>query len=123
MTFVFSVLIFDSFFSGNGGFYRLYSCLYLSPNIGPVIYLDQDVVVLANIQDLWRAADSEYLFQIKSCSGVMIVNNQKFYKHFWRSLREIKLPANAVGDQILLNKVKDYLKSKKKTWCQSGANS
>ena len=111
---VFSILIFVSLLSGGGGWYRLYSSMYLSPKIGPVIYLDQDVVVLASIQDLWKAADPQYMFQIKRCSGVMIFNNQKFSKDFWHSLRETKIHANAVGDQILLTKVKGHLENRKR---------
>ena len=68
-----------------GGYYRLFAHLVL-PSVTSVLYLDTDVVVLANLNQLWEHANDLTLYQFSASdtpnNGFMLMNIDKFGR-FW----------------------------------------
>ena len=62
-----------------GSFFRLFVKDVLGSDISHVLYMDPDVVIMANLQGLWKHVDSNALFQWgeNMCSGFLILNVQK----------------------------------------------
>jgi lipopolysaccharide biosynthesis glycosyltransferase len=94
-----------------GTYYRLFVNDILPSDVRHVIYLDTDVIFLANLAELWRHVDDRLLFQWGSeCAGVLLLNVHRFGE-FWGILKRsnwtgVELPH---ADQSILNKVmQDY---------------
>ena len=89
-----------------GGYYRLLAYKILAPlNIGPTLYMDTDVVVLANLNDLIKNVDDTKIFQGSStsfCSGFTVINMRKFHE-FWDKVD--KLEQVPVVDQDIMLEV------------------
>eukprot|EP00529_Nitzschia_sp_RCC80_P029050 CAMPEP_0113468522 /NCGR_PEP_ID=MMETSP0014_2-20120614/15401_1 /TAXON_ID=2857 /ORGANISM="Nitzschia sp." /LENGTH=326 /DNA_ID=CAMNT_0000360919 /DNA_START=348 /DNA_END=1328 /DNA_ORIENTATION=- /assembly_acc=CAM_ASM_000159 len=102
---------------GMGSMYRLFAYEVLPINTGPVVYMDTDVVVLADLQELWQngvvpaARDNNYLFQIgkRDRSAGFLVINVDHMKEFWDILRTAKSTgiyrAQRMDDQAMLHAV------------------
>ena len=106
-----------------GGYFRMFADELLPPGLGKVIYLDNDVVIMANLQELWRSVEattaSEEAKEAKGanahrflyhngCSGFMIINFDRFHL-FWHYLERI--PLNRIshaGDQQLISRVSQF---------------
>ena len=75
-----------------GGYYRLLAYKILaSMNIGPTLYMDTDVIIMSNLNDLMKSIDDSKLFQGSStsfCSGFTIINMQKFHE-FWEKVDQL----------------------------------
>ena len=82
-----------------GAFFRLLAhqvLLQYDPTIQYVIYLDPDVIVLANLQALWKERpihDPHNLFAWgeRMCSGMLLLNLQRL-DLFWKLTDTLKLP-------------------------------
>lgn len=92
-----------------GGYYRLLAYKILGPlNIGPTIYMDTDVVVLANLNDLVKNFDNSKVFQgsAKSfCSGFVVINMRIFHK-FWDIVNANKPKKLITSDQDIMEEVR-----------------
>jgi hypothetical protein len=57
-----------------------------------VLYLDPDVVIMANLGELWRHADSQYHFQwgVMECSGFLLINVPKVHE-IWQEAKTLPL--------------------------------
>jgi hypothetical protein len=86
-----------------GGYYRLLAFKVIPPSIGPVIYMDTDVVILTNLNDIWKLVDREKVIQLATswvCSGFMILHMDKF-DLFWAKLDTVPKITHG-GDQHLV---------------------
>lgn len=91
-----------------GGYYRLFASQVLDAEVGPVLYMDTDSLILANLNDLYQYVDSTKMFQVSSTwinSGFMIVNVAKF-NEFWDLLDAVP-EIDSGGDQTLITLVAD----------------
>lgn len=96
-----------------GGYFRLFAHTILEERgIDEVVYMDTDVVIIANLNDLVRSMNTtheenesimwQYAKSVAN-SGFMVLNMKKFH-HFWDLIS--KLPQiNSGGDQALLAQV------------------
>ncbi|KAL3938270.1 MAG: hypothetical protein SGBAC_006793 [Bacillariaceae sp.] len=69
-----------------GTFFRLFAYDVLPPNVEHVVYLDTDVVIVSNLQELWKHRNSSSMFQWSSdtrCAGFMMLNVRQMGKTFW----------------------------------------
>jgi hypothetical protein len=82
----------DWFRHTQGAYFRLFAHEVLPPSVRHFIYLDSDVVVLANLQHLWRQWNPRYYFQWGSewCSGFMLLNRETL-PDFWARIRNYDL--------------------------------
>ncbi len=95
-----------------GGYFRLFASTVLKERgVDEVIYMDTDVVVVANLNDLvlsmntTHVANENMVYQFSGNSGFMVLNMQKFHI-FWDLIS--KLPEiKSGGDQALLSAVID----------------
>jgi hypothetical protein len=99
-----------------GGYYRLLAHQVLNleridksyPSIRSILYMDSDVVILANLNDLIphiQTNSTTILFQgAKSwfCSGFTVLNLPAFDNLFWKLLDSIEEPIPSVGDQAIM---------------------
>jgi len=89
-----------------GGYYRLLAYQVLAPRgVGLALYVDTDVIILANLNDLMRSMDDTKLFQGSAtsfCSGFAVINMQRFHE-FWESVDG--LGKVLVGDQDVMTAV------------------
>ena len=108
---------------GPGGLFRLFSYEILPADTAPVLYLDNDVVIFANLNEINSIIDDRYMYQVgvgkDVCSGLMIINLQRF-QDFWGYLSQVsarRIPTNSgrVGDQLLLHRVKELLRNRNLT--------
>jgi hypothetical protein len=55
-----------------------------------VLYIDPDVVIMANLEDVWRHADTEYHFQwgVSVCAGFLLLNVPKV-NEIWQTARTL----------------------------------
>lgn len=98
-----------------GGYYRLLAYQVLpkhnNETIGPILYMDADVVVLANLNDLWRKVDTTkgYLYQWSTNaarqkqgpnSGFVVFHLDKFEQ--WWDLLDRLPKITSGGDQALM---------------------
>ena len=86
-----------------GGYYRLLAFKIIPPSVGPVIYMDTDVVFLTNLNSLWKLVDREKVIQLSTkqiCSGFMILHMEKF-DLFWSKLDTLPNITHG-GDQSLV---------------------
>lgn len=62
-----------------GTYFRLFVKDVLANDISHVLYMDIDVVIMSNLQDVWKHIDSNALFQWgeNMCAGFLILNVQK----------------------------------------------
>ena len=89
-----------------GGYYRLLASKVLDPEIGPVLYMDTDTLILANLNDFHKYVDPKYMFQVSATwinSGFMVVNMAKF-NGFWDLLDAVP-DLDSGGDQTLVTVV------------------
>lgn len=58
-----------------GAFFRLFANDVLPEGVENVVYIDSDVVVLANLQEIWNQIDPNVVFQwgVTQCSGFMLL--------------------------------------------------
>ena len=93
-----------------GSFFRLFGHDILPKTVQHVIYLDTDVVVMANLAELWHSKDEDAVFMLGSdlCDGFMILNLYKGSK-LWELAARIDIPAmrkefprNNIDDNLLL---------------------
>jgi lipopolysaccharide biosynthesis glycosyltransferase len=87
-----------------GGYYRLFANRVLPKDVMTALYMDQDIVILANLGNLFSYTNSSYLFQwsatSKPNSGFVLLHLSKF-EQFWELLD--KLPEITHGsDQALM---------------------
>eukprot|EP00980_Cylindrotheca_fusiformis_P003770 scaffold834_cov123-Cylindrotheca_fusiformis.AAC.17 len=70
-----------------GAIFRLFAYETLPSDVEFVIYMDTDVAMLANLQDLWRLRNSTALFQWGKalCSGFVLLNLRQIRQQhsFW----------------------------------------
>jgi len=103
---------------GVGGLFRLFANEILPNGTGPILYLDNDVVVFANLNEINAIIDPQYMYQVgylkDVCSGLMILNVDRFHR-FWPELRKLpfhKMPYNGkIGDQKMLALVREQNRS------------
>jgi hypothetical protein len=78
-----------------------------------VLYLDPDVVIMANLQELWRHADTKYHFQwgISECAGFLLLNVPKM-NEIWQLAKTLPLlnisklgTGQAANDQLVFKAV------------------
>ncbi|OEU22485.1 hypothetical protein FRACYDRAFT_232642 [Fragilariopsis cylindrus CCMP1102] len=88
-----------------GGYYRLLAYKILAPlNVGPTLYMDTDVIVLSNLNDLVKNIDGTKLFQGSSkffCSGFTVINMAKFHE-FWEKVDQLE-QVRVVDQDIMLD--------------------
>ena len=97
-----------------GAWFRLFAYQVLPlDNVENVLYLDTDVIIMADIGELWRRIDSDRLFHIgESESSGFIVLNLRKTETIWKmastyDLRNITdLLHTHAGDQLLLRAIK-----------------
>jgi hypothetical protein len=103
-----------------GGYYRLLAYQVIpkhhNETFGPILYMDTDVVVLANLNDLWRNVDTTkgYLYQWSTHkrrqkqgpnSGFVVFHLDKF-EQWWDLLDQLP-QIRSGGDQDLLVDIHD----------------
>jgi lipopolysaccharide biosynthesis glycosyltransferase len=86
-----------------GGYYRLFAHNVLGElDIGPALYMDSDVVILSNLNDLMNNMDETKLLQGSSstwfCSGFVLVNVKRFDK-FWEKVDQLDMDPMPISDQ------------------------
>ena len=96
-----------------GGYFRLLAYQILSKrDIDEVLYLDTDVVILANLNDLMRYMNTTHeenkdmIWQYDAAwpnSGFMVINMKKFHR-FWELITQLPTIRHA-GDQTLLSMI------------------
>jgi hypothetical protein len=86
-----------------GIYYRLLAADVLDTKyIGPVVYMDTDVVIMANLNDILPVLDPTKLYQFSATwpnSGFMVINTKRFHI-YWEMLRNLTLTHG--NDQSLL---------------------
>jgi len=100
-----------------GAFFRLFAHRILPKDIENVIYMDTDVVILSNLQNLWKIVNHDDengpLFYIgeSQCSGFIVINLKKTVK-IWEAASKADL-ANisqhthqAPDDQLVFRSIK-----------------
>jgi hypothetical protein len=88
----------DHFRHTVGAYYRLFADDVLNATtIDDVLYMDSDVIVMSNLDRLWRDIRSkrpqhQYHFQWgkEQCSGLLVINIQKL-KDFWKRIKDYDL--------------------------------
>jgi hypothetical protein len=105
---------------GPGGLFRLFAHEILpQASVESVLYLDNDVVVFANLAEILHIQNATYMYQIgvhkDDCSGLMILNLRKFasFFEFLKLVEPRKLlpKSRKVGDQLMLHRVKEMLRN------------
>jgi hypothetical protein len=105
---------------GPGGLFRLFAHEILpQASVESVLYLDNDVVVMANLAEILHIQNATYMYQIgvhkDDCSGLMILNVRKFASFFeYLKLvepRKLLPKSRKVGDQLMLHRVKEMLRN------------
>ncbi len=96
-----------------GGYYRLFAYQVLKDRgVDEALYMDTDVVILANLNDLMRYMNTTHeqnesiiwqFAETSANSGFMILNMNKFHK-FWELVAQLP-KIDSGGDQKLLNLV------------------
>eukprot|EP00977_Amphora_coffeiformis_P012177 scaffold2997_cov182-Amphora_coffeaeformis.AAC.7 len=89
-----------------GAYFRLFANEILDGDVQNVLYMDSDVVIVANLDELWRHANAEKVFhwgKNSLCSGFMIMNVQKLAE-IWDRMPLLGpwKPTDTPGDQIIL---------------------
>jgi lipopolysaccharide biosynthesis glycosyltransferase len=71
-----------------GTFFRLYAYEVLPASAEHAVYLDTDVMITTNLQELWRMRNSSNHFQWGEtrCAGFMILNLRLMRQKFWKLL-------------------------------------
>ena len=97
-----------------GGYFRMFADELLPRGLGNLIYLDNDVVIMANLQDFWRSFEATNTFNEQrfmyhnGCSGFMVIDFDRFHI-FWRYLPQIPLERiDNAGDQHLIGLVSHF---------------
>lgn len=69
-----------------GTFFRLYAYDVLPESAEHAVYLDTDVMITTNLQELWRMRNSSTYFQWGEtrCAGFMILNLRLMRQNFWK---------------------------------------
>lgn len=91
-----------------GTYFRLYAHRVLPNNIEHVLYMDTDVVIMANLDSLWENVDRNSAFQWgdDGCAGFLVLNVQKL-DEIWDMARRCDLAniSNVTGhdfnDQLI----------------------
>jgi len=97
-----------------GTYYRLFAHEVLPKSVRSALYMDTDVVIMSNINHLWRHIDAKSLFHWGNdrCAGFIIINNSEFHK-IWDYIRQIDfnhaeyIRYKGINDQDILEKVHD----------------
>jgi len=102
-----------------GAYFRLFADEVLPDDVENFLYMDSDVVVMANLGELWKqVGDRTSYFQWgqELCSGFLVINKTKL-KDFWRRIQDYdilrlkgytvrkaqkKVRQRGLGDQFLL---------------------
>jgi hypothetical protein len=89
-----------------GAYFRLFSNQVLPQSVEHVVYMDTDVVVMANLGDLWRRIDrnATYTWGKDHCSGFVVFNVKKL-PTIWKMAKEYPFNKYASGDQFILKQV------------------
>ena len=95
-----------------GAYFRLYAHDVLPNNVKHALYMDTDVVIMANLDDLWEHVDQDALFQWgkDTCDGFIILNVQKL-DTIWDMARRCNLENiskathQAFNDQLIFRAV------------------
>ena len=96
-----------------GAYFRLFGHEVLPKTVKHVIYLDTDVVVMANLAELWHSKDEDTAFMLGSdgCDGFMILNLCKGSK-IWELAASIDFPAMSrefsnqnIDDQLIFRAI------------------
>lgn len=89
-----------------GAYFRLFSNEVLPQSVEHVVYMDTDVVVMANLGDLWRRIDrnATYTWGKDHCSGFVVFNVKKI-PTIWKMAKEYPFKKYASGDQFILKQV------------------
>eukprot|EP00539_Tryblionella_compressa_P003629 CAMPEP_0178739382 /NCGR_PEP_ID=MMETSP0744-20121128/4025_1 /TAXON_ID=913974 /ORGANISM="Nitzschia punctata, Strain CCMP561" /LENGTH=376 /DNA_ID=CAMNT_0020392081 /DNA_START=63 /DNA_END=1190 /DNA_ORIENTATION=- len=100
-----------------GAYFRLFAHEVLPKSTNHVIYMDSDVAVLVNLQEIWSYRNCSTIFQWGKtrCSGFLMMNVPIFREKFWNLIRKINdryaLSNSSLNyfkdDQMLLREVYD----------------
>lgn len=69
-----------------GTFFRLFAYDVLPPSVEHAVYLDTDIVITTNLQELWKYRNSSSMFQWgldTRCAGFMLLNVRQMGISFW----------------------------------------
>lgn len=98
-----------------GTYFRLFAQDILPKDVGHIIYMDTDVAIMTNIEQVWRLRDDNVLFQWGNlqCAGFLLLNLPKFGEQFWNLVTRIEKEHTLVkvsgsdrtNDQLLLQAV------------------
>jgi hypothetical protein len=109
---------------GPGGLFRLFAGEILPSNrtdLETVLYLDNEILVFANLAEILDVQDSKYMFQIGThndlCSGIMILNLKPFaqFLTYLSQVDAAMLPGD-FDDQLMLIRVKQLLREREAAW-------
>jgi hypothetical protein len=97
-------------------FYRLFAFSVLPETVEHVVYMDNDVAMIGNLEGIWALRNSTSMFQWgeSECSGFAVINLLVWKKLFWKLNKEVhqkpeeKSGNDVVGDQSMLQKVATY---------------
>ena len=96
-----------------GTYYRLFADRVLPPEVGPILYLDTDVVILASLDDLWKHVNTTQMYQWAGSkgriAGFMILNLYLFRQwNFWKMVEDLNKDFTINdADQGILKVVQD----------------
>ena len=97
-----------------GTYYRLFAHEILSPDVGPVLYLDTDVLILASLDALWQHVNISQMYQWAGkqgrIAGFMILNLDLFRRwDFWKMVSDMNQNFTKLNaDQGILRAVQDF---------------
>jgi len=97
-----------------GTYYRLFAHEILAPDVGPVLYMDTDVLIVASLDDLWKNIDTKLMYQWTGTkgriAGFMVLNLDLFRKwDFWKMVGDMNQNfTKRDADQGILRAVQDF---------------
>jgi hypothetical protein len=95
-----------------GTYFRLFAKDVLSPDVRHVLYMDTDVVIMANLERIWSLVDPESLFQWGSnmCAGFLLLTVHRM-DELWEKLKSLREEIKLVGsidDQVVFRIVNKF---------------
>ncbi|CAJ1967811.1 unnamed protein product [Cylindrotheca closterium] len=98
-----------------GTYFRLFAHEILPKDVEHIIYMDTDIAIMSNLEQVWRLRDDTVLFQWGRlrCAGFLLINLPKFGARFWdlvtriekeHSLQKVS-KTKTTNDQLLLQAV------------------
>ena len=101
-----------------GTYFRLFAHeVILDDSARHVIYLDTDVAIFVNLEEIWTHCDDSVMFQwgTTKTAGFMIFNLPLYRAHFWKYVKELSIKyglrkamhGKPINDQRLLQAVEE----------------